>query len=58
MIIKKVNEHLIDVFVGNGWNNWSRFEVMFNHGKLLLKLVKGNPMHKEQFQDLYGALSK
>lgn len=58
IVIKPVNEQLVDVFVGNGWNHWSRFYKSFNQGKLFLKLVKGVPMSKEDFRNLYEEMSK
>jgi hypothetical protein len=58
MLVKKVNEKTLDVFVGKGWTGWSRFEAAFNHGKLLLRLVKGSPMRKEDFKQLYEELNK
>ena len=58
IVVKKSNETTIDVFVDRGWNNWSRFEVSFIKGRLMLKLVKGKPMQKEVFKQLYEALAK
>jgi hypothetical protein len=55
--VKKLNEKTIDVFSGIGWNNWSRFDVAFEKGRLSLKLVKGKPMTKEDFRTLYQELS-
>ena len=52
-VFKKVNESLIDVFCGIGWNQWSRFEVKFENGRGVLKLVKGRPMEKAEFRQLY-----
>ena len=52
-VFKKVNESLIDVFCGVGWNQWSRFEVKFENGRGVLKLVKGRPMEKAEFRQLY-----
>lgn len=56
MLIKKVNESIIDVFTGTGWTQWSRFEVAFDKGRGSLKLVKGRPMDKADFRNLYQAL--
>ena len=39
-----------DIFTGNGWENWSRFQ---RDGRVL-KLVKGQPLTK----DLYETLCK
>ena len=56
-VVKKVNETCIDVFSGIGWSQWSRFNVEFQNKRLSLKLVKGQPMRKEDFQSLYKELS-
>ena len=58
IVIKKANEKTLDVFTGIGWNNWSRFMVDFQKGRLSLKLIKGQPMRKEAFQQLYQELNK
>lgn len=58
MIVKKVSESILDVFCGNGWLQWSRFEVVFLKGRLTLKLIKGQPMSKEMFSTLYKELSR
>lgn len=60
MIIKVANNGtpaVLDVFTGQGWNNWSRFEATMNKGKIFLKLVKGTPMAKDDFATLYQTLS-
>lgn len=57
MIHKQVNDTTIDVFTGKGWSNWTRFEVSHKHNKLFLKMVKGTPMSKEDFHQLYETLS-
>lgn len=57
MLVKKVNEACVDVFVGAGWSNWSRFNIVFEKGRMSLKLVKGKPMMKEEFKQLYQQLS-
>lgn len=58
IVVKKADEKTLDVFTGKGWVNWSRFEVHFNHNKLGLKLIKGTPMRKEDYKQLYKELSK
>lgn len=61
VIVKPIvfeSKQYIDVFVDKGWNHWSRFEVAFVKGRLMLKLVKGKPMLKEQFKQLYDDLSR
>lgn len=37
-----------DVFVGKGWENWSRFK----KENKILKLVKGQPLPKEMYESL------
>ena len=53
MLIKKLNESTIDVFTGIGWAQWSRFEVKFENNRGTLKLIKGRPMDKTDFRQLY-----
>lgn len=57
MIVKKLNDKTIDVFVGKGWNNWSRFNIEYQKGRMLLKLIKGSPMRNEDFKELFTQLS-
>ena len=40
--------HEYDVFVGNGWENWSRFK----KESKILKLIKGQPLPKELYEKL------
>jgi hypothetical protein len=56
VIIKHVNQQIIDVFWDSGWCNWSRFEKKYFGGKLNLALIKGSPMKKHQFKELYVIL--
>lgn len=58
MKVLRVNDNTVDVFTGLGWSNWSRFEVEFKSKRLMLKLVKGQPMKKEDFSKLYEDLNK
>lgn len=58
MELKRVGENMLDVFTGKGWTQWSRFEVSFNHNRLNLKLIKGSPMSKADFRQLYEDLNK
>lgn len=43
-----VNRHLIDVFTGTGWKNWSRFRL---HKRTPL-LVAGNGISEEDYRNL------
>lgn len=38
MIIKHVKKHTFDVFIGTGWDNWSRFEMRGTY----LKKISGD----------------
>ena len=57
IVVKKVNDTTIDVFSGNGWSGWTRFLVEFKNNRLLLKLIKGQPMRNEAFSQLYQELT-
>jgi hypothetical protein len=52
-VIKPVAFKIYDVFWGNGWDNWSRFEIKYFDGKMKLNLIKGKSMNKELFSKLY-----
>ena len=56
ILIKEVTPRLIDVFWDFGWNNWARFEKKYFGGKLHLSLIKGSPMKKHQFKELFTIL--
>ena len=58
MVIRHLSDMVIDVFTGNGWVNWSRFEIVNMKGKKSLKLIKGFPMEKSNFQTLYTEVNK
>ena len=58
IVVKQASDTVVDVFTGKGWSNWTRFEVQHKQGKLHLRLVKGSPMSKEDFHNLYEDLSK
>jgi hypothetical protein len=49
MIIKQVNTTVIDVFVGEGWENWTRFR---KEGRKLVK-IGGKQMEDADFSKLY-----
>lgn len=54
-----VAHKVFDAFWGEkGWEQWSRFEKKYFNGKLHLNLVKGNPMPKDLFRQLYESLVK
>ena len=56
MIVIPVNRKIVDVFWDLGWENWARFEKKYFGGKLHLTLIKGSPMKKHQFKELYTIL--
>ena len=57
MEIKQVAKNILDVFTGQGWLNWSRFHVKYHEGKAYPKLIKGQPLNKEDFDDLCKQLA-
>lgn len=48
MIVKQLNEDTVDVFTGNGWENWSRFKLGVNTPKK----VAGQNLTTEEYDDL------
>jgi hypothetical protein len=52
MIIKQVRKNLIDVFIGNGWEQWSRFEKTAKGPKL----VAGAGVTNDEYQKVKHAL--
>lgn len=47
MLIRQLNAHVFDVFIGSGWNNWTRFEFTSK----TLKLINGRPLSREKYQE-------
>jgi hypothetical protein len=47
-----VDKHIVDVFTGDGWTNWSRFHNTGNY----LKLVKGKGVNDEVYAKLMRLL--
>lgn len=45
---KWVDNHCVDVFEGNGWDNWTRF---VKHGKQL-RMIAGKPVSPELYNQL------
>lgn len=54
MELKKVDKNLFDIFVGQGWTNWSRVKVH----KDTVELVAGLPLSKTVFNTLKERLCK
>lgn len=54
MLIKKITNHLFDVFVGDGWEQWTRFQ---RNGSSL-KMVAGQPLSQENMATLRSSFQK
>jgi hypothetical protein len=54
MIIKKINNNTIDVFFGEGWENWGRFKIKYGKPITQLFQIKGTRFHKKEFTKLEG----
>lgn len=48
--LKWVNDKIVDVFRGQGWDNWSRFERRGNH----FKMLDGQPLTTQEYLELKG----
>lgn len=48
MFIKQLNKNTVDVFTGNGWENWSRFDL----SQGFPKLVSGNALPDEEYKEV------
>ena len=46
--LKWVNSHTVDVFTGQGWENWSRFEKKGS----LYRLLAGKPLTPQEYIEL------
>ena len=46
--LKWVNDTVVDVFRGQGWENWSRFERKGNH----FKMLAGQPLTSPEYTPL------
>lgn len=47
--LKWVNNEVVDVFRGNGWESWSRFLRKGNH----FSLVAGTPLTNNEYKKLH-----
>ena len=52
MLVKKVNHNTIDVFLGTGWENWSRFKIKFGKEHNQLFQVKGTRLPRAELTAL------
>lgn len=57
LVIKRINRHLCDVFFGDGWDNWARFEIRRIKGKAFPIKQQGVALPKELFAQLCEELS-
>lgn len=57
MFIKPVSNNVFDVFVGNGWSNWARFEKKSFKGRVFISLIKGNALEDAEFSKLREVLA-
>jgi hypothetical protein len=58
MVIKQVNQEIIDVFCGQGWLNWTRFEKTYLRGSLMLGKIKGRSLTPNEFKSLITILQE
>lgn len=54
MELKKVDKNLFDLFVGLGWENWSRIQVTNDD----VKVVAGLPLSKNVYKAMKERLCK
>jgi hypothetical protein len=53
IVVKQLTKTTVDVFTGNGWENWSRFE-RTNKGPML---IAGQSVSPEEYQEVKNVLS-
>ena len=51
-VIKPVGNHEVDVFLNEGWENWSRFKIFWKNKQPKLVLVKGQILSPDIYQRL------
>lgn len=54
--IKELSDVVVDVFLGTGWYNWTRFAVKRVKGKVFLNKINGKPLKEIEFQELCQCL--
>ena len=52
MIVKKVNNNTIDVFLGEGWENWGRFKIKYGKEHNQVFQIKGIRFSKHDFAEV------
>lgn len=55
---KFLDDNTVDVFVGKGWANWTRFTVKRANGKVFLTKIGGSPMNSDDYKNLCTTLAK
>ena len=50
MKVIKITNHLVDVFMGDGWENWGRF---FRSKTGVISQIGGNPLPKYILAELF-----
>ncbi len=48
LVVKGGTSNVVDVFVGKGWERWTRFQVIKGHPKMLA----GQPLTSEDYEEL------
>lgn len=51
LTLKWVTPYLVDVFRGEGWENWSRFQKKGNH----FEMLSGQPLTNQEYLELKNA---
>lgn len=52
MEIKYLDKNTIDVFYGQGWENWGRFKVNRFKNKIFFQQIKGDRFPKDVYEAL------
>lgn len=50
--VRRLSSTIVDIFTGNGWENWSRFQKT-DKGP---KLVAGKPVTDDEYKEVKGVL--
>ena len=54
--INFLDDTTVDVFLGDGWDNWTRFNVKRVKGKVFLTKTHGKAVKSEEFKELCSHL--
>ena len=52
IVVRRLNPTTVDIFTGNGWDNWSRFQKT-DKGP---KLIGGKPVTEDEYKEVKGIL--